>query len=54
MSHKLQPCGVAALAPLKNAYRNEVDRLERGGVGTIGKELLHIPLQPLKDPSVHA
>jgi hypothetical protein len=37
-SHKLQPCDVAAFAPLKAAYRDQVERLERGGVNTIGKE----------------
>lgn len=36
-SHKLQPCDVAAFAPLKAAYRNQVDRLEQG-VNTIGQE----------------
>jgi hypothetical protein len=37
-SHKLQPCDVAVFAPVKAAYRDEVERLERGGVGTIGKQ----------------
>jgi len=37
-SYKLQPCDVAAFAPLKAAYRDQVDRLEQGGVNTIGKE----------------
>jgi hypothetical protein len=37
-SHKLQPCDVTVFAPLKAAYRDQVDRLERGGVGTIGKQ----------------
>jgi hypothetical protein len=37
-SHKLQPCDVAVFGPLKAAYREQVDRLERGGVNTIGKE----------------
>ena len=37
-SHKLQPCDVTVFAPLKAAYREQVDRLERGGVNTIGKE----------------
>jgi hypothetical protein len=37
-SHKLQPCDTAVFAPLKSAYRDQVDRLERGGVGTIGKQ----------------
>jgi len=37
-SHKLQPCDVAVFAPLKAAYRGQVDRLERAGTNTIGKE----------------
>ena len=37
-SHKLQPCDVSVFAPLKAVYRDEVDRLEQGGVNTIGKE----------------
>jgi len=37
-SHKLQPCDVSVFAPLKAAYRDQVDRLERGGVNTIGKQ----------------
>jgi hypothetical protein len=37
-SHKLQPCNVAVFGPLKTAYREQVERLERGGVNTIGKQ----------------
>jgi hypothetical protein len=37
-SHKLQPCDVAVFASIKAAYRDQVDRLERGGVNTIGKQ----------------
>jgi DDE superfamily endonuclease len=37
-THKLQPCDVGVFAPLKDAYRDEVDRLFRGCVNTIGKE----------------
>jgi hypothetical protein len=37
-SHKLQPCDISIFDPLKAAYRDQVERLERGGVGTIGKE----------------
>ena len=36
-SHKLQPCDVAVFAPLKAAYCDQVERLERGGGNTIGK-----------------
>jgi hypothetical protein len=37
-SHKLQPCDVSVFAPLKTAYRDQVERLNRGGINTIGKE----------------
>lgn len=37
-SHKSQPCDVAVFGPLKAAYRQQVDRLERGGVNAVGKE----------------
>ena len=37
-SHKLQPCDISVFGPLKTAYRDQVERLERGSVGTIGKE----------------
>ncbi|KAF2187426.1 DDE-domain-containing protein, partial [Zopfia rhizophila CBS 207.26] len=37
-SHKTQPCDVSVFGPLKSAYREEVERLERGGVNAIGKE----------------
>jgi hypothetical protein len=37
-SHKLHPCDVSVFASLKAHYRDQVDRLERGGVNTIGKE----------------
>ncbi|KAF1924139.1 CENP-B protein, partial [Didymella exigua CBS 183.55] len=37
-SHKLQPCNVGPFAPLKTAYRDQVERLSRGGVDVVGKE----------------
>lgn len=37
-SHKLQPCDIAVFAPLKTAYRDNAERLERGRVNTIGKQ----------------
>jgi hypothetical protein len=36
-SHKLQSRDVVMLAPLKVVYRDNAERLERGGVDTIGK-----------------
>jgi hypothetical protein len=37
-SHKLQSCDVSVFAPLKTAYRNQVERLNQGGVDTISNE----------------
>jgi hypothetical protein len=37
-SHKLQPCDVSVFGPLKIAYRDQVKRLNRGGIDAIGKE----------------
>jgi hypothetical protein len=37
-SHKLQPCDVGVFAPLKAAYREQVERLYRGGANTVGKQ----------------
>ena len=37
-SHKLQPCDIGVFAPLKTAYRDEVERLYREGLDTINKE----------------
>jgi len=47
-SHKLQPCDTAVFGPLKGAYRDQVDRLERGGVGTIGKQHFTYLYSPAK------
>jgi hypothetical protein len=48
-SHKLQPCDVGVFAPLKMAYRDEVERLNRAGIDAIGKE--HFTY--LYDPAQH-
>ena len=37
-SHKLQPCDVVVFARLKEAYRDEADKLLRGGANTVGKQ----------------
>ena len=37
-SHKLQPCDIGVFCPLKAAYRDQVERLWRGGANTVGKE----------------
>lgn len=47
-SHKLQPCDIAVFVPLKAAYRDNVERLERAGVNTISKEhitSLYLPVR---------
>ena len=36
-SHRLQPCDVSVFGPLKSAYREQVERLYRGGAGTVDK-----------------
>ena len=37
-SHKLQPCDVGVFAPLKAAYRDQAERLYRGGANTVSKK----------------
>jgi hypothetical protein len=37
-SHKLQSCDVGVFGPLKAAYRDEVEKLYRGGSNTVGKK----------------
>ena len=37
-SHKLQPCDVGVFGPLKTTYREQVERLYRGGSNTVGKQ----------------
>ena len=48
-SHKLQPCDVGPFASLKTAYRDEVERLNRGGIDTIGKEHFTSLYKPARD-----
>lgn len=48
-SHKLQPCDVSVFGPLKTAYRAGVERLDRGGVGAIGKEHFTHIYSPARD-----
>jgi hypothetical protein len=51
-SHKLQPCDVSVFGPLKTAYRDQVERLNRGGVDTIGKEHFTYLYQPARDRAI--
>ncbi|KAM0714640.1 hypothetical protein Q7P37_009938 [Cladosporium fusiforme] len=37
-SHKLQPCDVSVFGPLKTAYREQVEHLQRRGANTVNKE----------------
>ena len=37
-SHRLQPLDVSVFGPLKTAYRDQVERLYRGGANTVGKQ----------------
>jgi hypothetical protein len=37
-SHKLQPCDVSVFGPLKTAYREQVEHLERRGANGVNKE----------------
>jgi uncharacterized protein YfkK (UPF0435 family) len=51
-SHKLQPCDVSVFAPLKTAYRDQVERLNRGGVDTIRKEHFTYLYQLVRDKAI--
>jgi hypothetical protein len=48
-SHKLQPCDFSVFVPLKAAYRDQVERLNRGGVDTISKEHFTYLYKPARD-----
>ncbi|KAF1922990.1 uncharacterized protein M421DRAFT_76519, partial [Didymella exigua CBS 183.55] len=47
--HKLQPCDVGPFAPLKTAYRDQVERLNRGGVDMVSKEHFTYLYSPAQD-----
>ena len=51
-SHKLQPCDIAVFAPLKAAYRDQAERLDRGGVGTIGKQHFTYLYSPARERAI--
>jgi len=48
-SHKLQPCDISVFSSLKSAYRDQVERLERGCVGKIGMEHFTYLYSPARD-----
>src|SRR5436190_5933111 len=51
-SHKLQPCDVGPFAPLKTAYRDEVERLNRGGIDIVGKEHFTSLYKPAREKAL--
>ncbi|KFA56115.1 hypothetical protein S40293_00203 [Stachybotrys chartarum IBT 40293] len=51
-SHKLQPCDISVFGPLKAAYQDQVERLERGCVGTMGKEHFTYLYSPARDQAL--
>lgn len=51
-SHKLQPCDISVFRPLKTAYRDQVERLNRSGVDTISKEHFTYLYKPARDRSI--
>jgi hypothetical protein len=48
-SHKLQPCDVGPFAPLKTAYREQVKRMNQGGVNIVGKDHFTYLYSPARD-----
>ena len=48
-SHKLQPCDVGPFAPLKTEYRDQVERMNRGGIDVVGKEHFTYLYSPARD-----
>lgn len=51
-SHKLQPCDVSVFGPLKIAYRDQVERLNRGGIDAIGKEHFTYLYSPARQKAI--
>jgi hypothetical protein len=51
-SHKLQPCDFGPFAPLKTAYRDQVERLNRGGIDIVGKEHFTYLYSPARDTAL--
>ena len=53
-SHALQPCDVSIFGPLENAYREQLERLDMGGVGMIGKEHFTYMYSPAREQAFTA
>jgi hypothetical protein len=51
-SHKLQPCDVSPFAPLKTVYRDQVERLNWGGIDVVGKEHSTYLYSPARDTAL--
>ncbi|EMD63976.1 hypothetical protein COCSADRAFT_36576 [Bipolaris sorokiniana ND90Pr] len=51
-SHKLQPCDVGVFGPLKTAYRDEVERLCRGGLEAVSKEHFTSVYKPARETAI--
>jgi hypothetical protein len=51
-SHKLQSCDVEVFASLKIVYRNEVERLYREGLNTVGKEHFTSLYKPARERTI--
>ncbi|KAI1670786.1 DDE superfamily endonuclease [Pyrenophora tritici-repentis] len=51
-SHKLQPCDVGPFAPLKTAYGDQVEQLNRGGIDIVGKGHFTYLYSPARDTAL--
>ncbi|KAL6169814.1 hypothetical protein ACJQWK_04809 [Exserohilum turcicum] len=51
-SHKLQPCDIGVFGPLKTAYRDEVERLCRGGLEAVSKEHFTSVYKPARETAI--
>jgi hypothetical protein len=51
-SHKAQPCDVGPFAPLKTAYRDQVEQLNQGGVDAVGKEHFTSLYKPAREKAL--
>jgi hypothetical protein len=53
-SHKLQPCDVSVFGPLKIAYREKVEHLERRGANAVNKEHFVLLYRRARDAALTA
>jgi hypothetical protein len=52
ISHKLQTCDVTVFGSLKAAYREQVERMDRGGINTIGKQHFTYLYSPAREKAL--